>query len=92
MSKGSHILSQILGYIDWNLFGTIVDKYAGDRAAKGITCRAQLVTMLFANIGGLESLREIVQGMEMQGGNLSHMGIDRIPKKSSLAYANDHRS
>jgi hypothetical protein len=92
MSKGSHIFSQILGYIDWNLFGTIVDKYAGDRAAKGITCRAQLVTMLFANIGGLESLREIVQGMEMQGGNLSHMGIDRIPKKSSLAYANDHRS
>ena len=28
----------------------------------------------------------------MQGGNLNHMGIDRTPSKSTLAYANEHRS
>ena len=48
--------------------------------------------MLFAYISGADLLREITQGMATQGGNLNHMGIDRTPSKSTLAYANEHRS
>lgn len=89
--KGSHIFSQILQRIDWNEFNRIVKKYNGDRNAKGITCRAQFIMMLFAYIAGADSLSEICQSMAMQGGNLNHMGIERIAKKSSLAYANEKR-
>jgi len=89
--KNSHIFSQILQHIRWESFNSIVEKHNGNHAAKGITCRSQFITMLFAHISGADSLREICQGMAMQGGNLNHMGIDRTPSKSTLAYANEHR-
>jgi len=89
--NNSHIFSQILQHISWDTFNTIVEKHKGNHAAKGITCRSQFITMLFAHICGADSLREICQGMAMQGGNLNHMGIDRTPSKSTLAYANEHR-
>lgn len=90
--QSSHIFSQILRHINWDTFKQIVDRHGGNFASKGITCRSQFVTMLFAHISGADSLREICQGMAMQGGNLNHMGIDRIPQKSTLAYANEHRT
>ena len=90
--KNSHIFSQILQHIDWDTFSAIVTKHKGNKAAKGITCRSQFIMMLFAHVAGFDSLREICQGMETQGGHLNHMGIEKIPKKSSLSYANQHRS
>lgn len=89
--KNSHIFSQILQYINWEAFNSIVQKYNGDYAAKGISCRSQFITMLFAHISGADSLREICQGMAMQGGNLNHMGIEKTPQKSALSYVNGHR-
>jgi hypothetical protein len=90
--KGSHIFSQILQRIDWDEFNKIVKLHKGDKGAKGITCRSQFVMMVFAHIAGADSLNEICNSMSMQGGNLNHMGIERIAKKSSLSYANEHRS
>lgn len=90
--KHSHIFSQILQHISWDTFNNIVLKHNGDHGAKGFTCRSQFVTMLFAHISGADSLREICQGMSMQGGHLNHMGIDRPPTRSNLAYANEHRT
>ena len=89
--KNSHIFSQILQHIDWDTFNAIVTKHKGDKASKGITCRSQFIMMQFAHVAGFDSLREICQGMETQGGHLNHMGIEKIPKKSSLSYANQHR-
>jgi hypothetical protein len=89
--KNSHIFTQVLQHINWDTFSSIVAKHKGDKAAKGITCRSQFIMMLFAHVAGFDSLREICQGMETQGGHLNHMGIEKIPKKSSLSYANMHR-
>jgi hypothetical protein len=89
--NGSHIFSQIVQRSDWDTFDAIVARHQGDRGAKGITCRSQFTMMLFAHVSGADSLREICQGMAMQGGHLNHLGIGRIAKKSSLAYANANR-
>lgn len=89
--NGSHIFSQIVRRFDWDTFEAIVTRYRGDHGAKGITCRSQFTMMLFAHVSGADSLREICQGMAMQGGHLNHLGIERIAKKSSLAYANANR-
>lgn len=89
--KNRHIFSQIVQLIDWDEFSRHVEAYKGDFAAKGITCKSQFIMMLFAQFAGTDSLREICQGMAMQGGNLNHMGIEKIPKRTSLAYANQNR-
>ena len=89
--NNSQIFSQVIQKINWDAFSRIVNVHNGDFGAKGITCRAQFVMMLFSHIAGADSLSEICQGMAMQGGNLNHMGIDKIPGKSSLSYMNAHR-
>jgi hypothetical protein len=46
--------------------------------------------MLFCHLGRAHSLREICGGLASCEEKLSHLGI-RIPKRSTLAYVNEHR-
>ncbi len=46
--------------------------------------------MLFCQLGRAKSLREICGGLACGEGKLSHLGIT-APKRSTLAYANEHR-
>jgi hypothetical protein len=46
--------------------------------------------MLFCQVGRAHSLREICGGLASGEGKLNHLGLE-APKRSSLAYANEHR-
>lgn len=43
-------------------------------------------------MGQAKSLREIVGGLASSEGKLKHLGVEKGPKWSTLAYANEHRS
>jgi len=62
-----------------------------EKHAKGFRCWEQLVSMLFAQLGGANSLREICGGLATSAGKLSHLGVTHLPNKSTLAYANENR-
>ena len=62
-----------------------------ERGAKGFTCWAQLVAMLFCQMAHADSLREICNGLACSLGKLVHLGIGVAPNKSTLSYANRHR-
>ena len=47
--------------------------------------------MLFCQMGGANSLREICGGLSTAMGKLVHLGLTEAPKRSTLAYANEHR-
>lgn len=47
--------------------------------------------MLFCQLGGTHSLREICGGLACSLGKLSQLGIERAPVRSRLAYGNEHR-
>jgi len=47
--------------------------------------------MLFCQLGRAHSLREICGGVACCEGKLKHLGIPLAPKRSTLAYANEHR-
>jgi hypothetical protein len=47
--------------------------------------------MLFAQLGGAHSLREICGGLATALGKLNHLGLTEAPSKSTLAYANANR-
>ncbi len=91
MERVCSIFSQILRMIPQGLFDEAVRKHEGEKHAKGMTCRSQLVSLLFAHLGHARSLREITQGLAAAEGKLKHLGVDRAPTKSTLAYANEHR-
>jgi hypothetical protein len=47
---------------------------------------------MFCHLGKAQSLKEICIGLGSSTGKLSHLGLTHDPKKSTLAYANEHRS
>jgi hypothetical protein len=47
--------------------------------------------MLFCQLGGVKSLREVVGGLAASEGKLRHLGLPQAPARSTLAYANEHR-
>jgi hypothetical protein len=91
MERVSSIFSQILKFFPKAIFDSAVTHHQGEKHAKGMTCWSQFVALLFCHLGGARSLREIIGGLAASEGKLRHLGVDRAPTRSTLAYANQHR-
>ncbi len=83
---------QILQLFPRSDFQLLVKETRAERHARGFSCWGQFVSMLFCQLGRAHSLREICHGLSTCEGKLCHLGIEEAPKRSSLAYANEHRS
>ena len=92
MIKHSSIFSQLLTIFSRAEFATLVRMYRCDYGAKGFSSWTQFVCMLFCHLAQAKSLREICNGLLCCLGKLRHLGILHAPKKSTLSYANEHRS
>ena len=46
---------------------------------------------MICHLGGARSLREIIGGLAASEGKLKHLGVERAPTRSTLAYANQGR-
>ena len=91
MNRVCSIFSQILQYIPRLEFQSIVQQHKAERHARGFTCWGQLIAMLFCQLGRAHSLREICGGLATCEGKLRHLGLSDAPRRSTLAYANEHR-
>jgi hypothetical protein len=91
MVQAMSLFNQLLQHFPKLEFAALVKKHNAERAAKGFSCRAQLVAMLFCQMAHADSLREICNGLACCLGKLVHLGIDVAPSKSTLSYANKHR-
>lgn len=90
MNKFSSIFSQILSLFGRADFERAVRETKSEYKTKGFTCWGQFVSMLFCQLGRAHTLREITDGLRSCEGKLKHLGIT-APKRSTLAYANEHR-
>ena len=72
-------------------FERAVVEHRAERHARGFSCWGQFVAMLFCHLGRAQSLREICGGLAASEGKLRHLGLPDAPKRSTLAYANEHR-
>lgn len=86
------LFSQVLSLVDRGHFARSVKELNAERCAKGFTCWGQLVAMLFCQLAQAKSLREIEQGLRSCEGKLRHLGVEEHPRRSTLAYANEHRA
>jgi hypothetical protein len=91
MVQAMSLFNQLLQHFPSLEFAALVKKHRAERAAKGFSCRTQLVAMLFCQLAHADSLREICNGLACCLGKLVHLGIGVAPNKSTLAYANKHR-
>jgi hypothetical protein len=91
MIQAGSLFNQLLRHFPRAEFAALVRKHDAERGAKGFTCWAQLVAMLFCQMAHADSLREICNGLACSLGKLVHLGIGAAPNKSTLSYANRHR-
>lgn len=85
------LFSQILAKIDRSICKKVSDKYQTDKHSKGINSWVHLVSMLFMQFSGADSVRDISNGLRSATGNLNHMGVHKAPSKSTISYINKHR-
>lgn len=91
MSGVCSIFSQILKVFSRAEFEQAVHQHKAERHARGFSSWGQFVAMLFCQLGRAQSLREICGGLAACEGKLRHLGVAESPKRSTLAYANEHR-
>jgi hypothetical protein len=95
MNKYNTILGQMTGLISRSHFEKLVKEHKTEHGAKGLKSWTQFVTMLFSQLTGQHGLRSMEQGMNNQRNGWYHLGItntEREVKRSTLSYANGHRS
>jgi Domain of unknown function (DUF4372)/Transposase DDE domain len=91
MYKVCSIFSQVLKLFSRRDFEKAVKEHKTERHARGFTSWGQFMAMLYCQVGRAHSLREICGGLACCEGHLKHLGVPVAPKKSTLAYANEHR-
>jgi hypothetical protein len=91
VTRVSSIFSQMLQLFSRTEFEQAVVEHRAERHARGFSCWGQFVAMLFCHLGRAQSLREICGGLAASEGKLRHLGLPDAPKRSTLAYANEHR-
>jgi len=85
------LLSQIISLLPRENFIKLVRKYNSNKYVKGVDSWTHLVSMLFCHLAKAGSVRDISNGLRSITGNISHLGMKRVPSKSSLSYINQHR-
>jgi Domain of unknown function (DUF4372)/Transposase DDE domain len=91
LNRVCSIFSQLLQLFPRAEFEQAVRQHKAERHARGFTCWGQFIAMLFCQLGQAQSLREICGGLAASEGKLRHLGLPESPKRSTLAYANEHR-
>jgi hypothetical protein len=91
LNRVCSIFSQLLRLFPRLEFEGLVREHKAERHARGFACWDQFVAMLFCQLGRAQSLREIRGGLAATEGKLKHLGVQRAPVRSTLAYANEHR-
>jgi diacylglycerol kinase len=91
MERVSSIFGQILKFFPRAAFQSAVKQHQADKHSKGMSSWSQFIALMFCQLGGARSLREIIGGLAASEGKLKHLGVERAPKRSTLAYANQHR-
>jgi hypothetical protein len=84
------VFHDVLKLVPWASFDKLVDEHGTDAASRRFTSRQHLTTLLFAQLSGAASLREIEAAMASHRGRLYHAGAV-APKRSTFADSNRSR-
>lgn len=85
------LFAQIIALLPKEKIKSIIKKAGSDKHNKGYNTWSQFVSMVFSQFSGCDSVRDISNGLKSATGNLNHLGINKAPSKSTVAYQNANR-
>ena len=90
--SGTPIIKQILKFISPSDIARTAKTYNSDKYYKKFKTYDHLVTMLYATMSGVSSLRELSTVLLACEGRISHLNLKHFPKRSTLSDANKKRT
>lgn len=91
MRHQNTVYHSVLKVIPRGEFDRLVKKHGMDFRTRGLSTWTQFVALLFAQLAGTVSLRDLVTSLQSHLGMLYHLGAKPV-RRSSLADANRERS
>lgn len=97
MGKSTHffgqpIYGQLIKSLNRDKIVEMSRRNGGEKYIKSFDGYTHLLTMLFAVIMRFDSLREIEAAMTVEVRKLQHLGLKKVPSRSTLSDANARRS
>ncbi len=97
MGKSTHffgqpIYGQLIKSLNRDKIVEMSRRNGGEKYIKSFDGYTHLLTMLFAVIMRFDSLREIEAAMIVEVRKLQHLGLKKVPRRSTLSDANARRS
>jgi hypothetical protein len=89
---GQPIFSQLLQLVPRPIVKKLTIKHQTDRYYKKFKSYEHLVTMLYTCFHGCKSIREVTTGMMACSTRINHLGINYMPRRSTISEANAHRT
>ena len=91
MSSLNTVLNELLQIVPRYKFESLVHTYQNDRYVKYYTTWQQFITLLYAQMKGKDSLRDIITSLNTHKAAWYHMGLKDI-HRSTISDANRNRS
>lgn len=85
------IFESLLKELPRHRFDHLVDKHQSDYRCRRLPSWTHLVSLIFAQLSGAQSLRELETGLNSHANMFYHLGIGKVCR-STLSDANAHRS
>lgn len=89
MNKGKYVFSQIMTYFPRWVFEDSIKKYKGDFHAKNLNSYSHCLHLMFGQLAGCKSLKDITLVLRSVNKAAYHLGIPVVVDSSSLSKAND---
>lgn len=90
MRHHNSVFHQLLKHLPWEEFDALAAAHRADARSRRLTAKSHFLALLYGQLAGAASLREIVGGIESQRARLYHLGA-RLPRRATLADANRAR-
>ena len=90
MRHQNSVFHDILKHVPWDEFGRLVEEHGADKHVRRLPTKSQFIALLYGQLSGASSLREIAGGLESHSARLYHVG-GRTVSRSTLADANARR-
>ncbi len=87
MRHHNSVFHAVLKQVPWPVFDRLVAAHQADWRVRRLTTKSQFVALLYGQLEGASSLREIEAGLESHKSRLYHLGAT-APRRSTLADAN----
>jgi hypothetical protein len=87
MRHQNSVFHGLLKQVPWSVFDKLVDEHRADRGVRRLTTKGQFVALLYGQLAGASSLREIETALQSHSSRLYHLGGDEV-SRSTLADAN----